>query len=253
MKYFFILLSVCMLFFETYAEENPKLKDAEAQFEAKNYQQAVLLYTELIDSKTIDDCSYIFFKRGFSYYYLANYKASKADFEIALKVSPANKDYNFIRGATYWMYGRIYSKLGKPSKAVKLLLKSKEYMQSSSLYSTLGYNEIKLKKYNDALEHLNSAIAADEKNAYAFNNRALVYLKLNQMDKAREDVEQSKVLDNKNPYAYKHSALIYIQLKEYDKACTELQKAKDLGYADYLGGHEADRNEVDDLIKKYCR
>ncbi|WP_018341665.1 tetratricopeptide repeat protein [Cytophaga aurantiaca] len=253
MKYFFALLFICASFFQTQAEENPKLTEAEAAFESKNFQNAIVLYTELIESKEISDCSYVFFKRGFSYYYLANYKAAKADFKTALKVSPENKNYNYIRGASYWTYGRIYSKLNKPSKAVKLLLKSKEYLQSSDLYSTLGYNEIKLKKYKDALAHLDIAISGDNKNAYAYNNRALVYIKLNQLDKAREDVEQSKLLNNRNPYVFKHSALIYIQLKKYDMACMELQKAKDLGYADFLGGHEADRNEVDHLMNTYCR
>ncbi len=108
---------------------------------------------------------------------LLNYDESKSNLQKALKIKKSNIDYNYIKGISYWLLGRIYSKANNKKKALSLFEKSATYIQESLLYSTIAFKQIQLKNYDKALESSNKAILTDNRNAYVSNNRALVCLK----------------------------------------------------------------------------
>lgn len=251
MKLQLIILISAILLNPTLGQNNKKINDADKAFNNRNYIRALVMYEDILKETDSKNYHYALYKKAYCNYYLTNYKEAVIDIKKALKIDTSNLDYNWIRGNSYWLYGRIYSKLDKKKKSLKYLYKAIKYIQPSSLYSTIGFKEIQIGQYEKALKNLNIAIQLDTTNAYAFNNRALVYLKLSDFEKARIDVNKSIQLDNRNPYAYKHSAMIYIELKEFEKACIELSTADELGYATF--GNESDSNEVESLINKYCK
>jgi tetratricopeptide (TPR) repeat protein len=234
----------------SFGQVSKYFNSAEKAFENKNYMYASNLYTTILKEKEVTNRHYIFYKRAFCFYILKNYKKAKSDIKKAWKIKRNDVQYNWVKGNSCWIYARINSKLDKKKKSLKYLKKASSYIQSSLLYSTIGFKEIQLKQYENALININRAIQLDKTNAYAFSNRALVYIKLSELDKARADIIKSIQLDASNPYVYKHSAMVYIKLKAFEKACLELNKAKDLGYIGF--GNESDSNDVENLIKEYC-
>lgn len=249
MKIVFTLLAICFSALVGFSQNSLVFDKAELAFKNGAYKNALELYYSISDSKHTYKKYYMHYKKAYCFYYLNKYNQAKEEIKEALKIKKDIVAYEWIKGSSYWLYGRTYSRLNKKRKALKYFYKANKFMNNSLLYSTIAFKEIQLGKYKRALKNLNQAIDMDLDNAYAYSNRALVYVKLEDYGNARKDVDKAIILDDKNSYAYKHSALIYIAKKEYGNACPDLYKAKELGYAQKK---EADSGEVDDLINLYC-
>lgn len=248
----FILINIFALS-STYGqnlETMVKLKNAQKAFTNEEYQEAVKLYSELVSTCKTSEIHYYYYGRANSYYKLTKYNESFEDLAQALKVKKSNNRYYWIKGNCYWMMARIHSKTKDPKQAYKNYKKALKYYRSSELYSSIAYAEIKLQKYEKAIENLEKAIELDENNAYAHNNIALAYLNLDMISKAQESVKRSIELNPENPYAFKHSAMINLKLEQLDNACADLQKAKELGYSTF--SNEADSEEVQEMIDLHC-
>lgn len=242
---FFGLLSTPCL-----AQPKAELAQAEILFDKNNFEEALPLYSELEQQKDHPMYHYICYKKAFCLYELIQYDEALTNVKQALQISKNQSRYKWIKGSSYWLEGRIYSKKEENKKALQSFYKAADYVPESRLYATIGYKEIQLKQYKKALVNLNKAIELDSKTAYAYSNRAWLYIHYGKLKEARTDITTAIRLDPNNPYAYKHRALIFIELKELDKACEDLHKAEQLGYYDF--GNEADKNEVGDLLLKYC-
>lgn len=234
----------------SYSQSPTKLSIAQTEFANKNYDKAIELYTQIIESPASEDKCDAFHRRAYCYYKQKKNANAKSDVKKSLKVKKRNKNYSKIKGSSYWLYSLIISREGTTPKSLKLLKKSSQYIQSSLLYSTIGFDEIYLGKYQDAIKSLNTSIQLNKNNAWAYSNRALAYLKLNEIELARIDVTKSIKLDNQNPFAYKHSALIYIAIGDNESACIELDKAAKLQTSFRMADHKLE--EIALLKKEYC-
>lgn len=250
MKTILFLLSTFIFLNVSQAQVTSSSQDAQALLDKGDYYGALKIYTEIVNYKAADNMFMIYYSRAFCYYKLTDYRSAKSDLKKALKIEPDNKKYNWVTGNSLWMYARIYSKLHNDKKSLGYFIQASKYVQDCGLYSTIGLKQIELKKYQEALTNLNHAIDLDNTDAYAYSNRALARLKLHDLENARIDINRSIELNSKNPYAFKHSAMIYLELKDYVHACEDLNKAKELKYAQF--GNEADANEVNELLYKYC-
>lgn len=234
-----------------FSQSSVEYSTAQAAFEKGNYAEASELFSEVIVFNGASERYEALYSRAYCYYKLENYTKAKADLKVALKIKPGHPNYKFIKGSSYWMYANIVATKGPSQKSLKLLKKASLYTQTSLLYSTIGFEEIYLKKYADAMQSLNTSIKLDDKNAYAYSNRALAYVKLNRLVEAKKDIERSIQLDAKNPYAYKHRALIFIALKDYEAACHDLDLASELEGSTTIAGNNLE--EVVQLQQKYCQ
>lgn len=234
----------------SYGQEISNLEKAQITFKKGDYNKAISLYTEIINSQDPEEKYVAHYGRAYCYYELKIYDNAEVDIVNALRIKKKNKDYNFIKGSSYWLYYLTERKHGITSKSLKFLRKATKYNQSSLLFSTKGYAECFLGKYKASLKSLKKAIQLDNNNAWAYNNRALVNLKLNNLDLARADVNKSIQIDDKNPYAYKNSALIYISLEDFDSACHEINIAEGLGLSKRMTGN--DLEELNKLRQKFC-
>lgn len=242
---FLIMISGALL-----SQQNEKLDKADKFFFNEEYQNALNEYIVIVDSLSNYQKHLVHYYISICYYNLLNYSDSKLEIKKALKVKKSNPQYKHIHEMCYWLLGRIYSKENDLKNSEKYLIKASKYSRNSLLYSTIAYEQNRQNKFKEAIENSNKAILLNEKNPYAYNNRAYSYLMLKDYQKARIDINKSYTLDSDNPYLYKHSALIYIALGEFNNACLELNIAKQKGYYEF--GNEVDRNEVNDLIDKYC-
>lgn len=233
------------------ASEEAIFSLADTLFKSGEYQRAIEQYSTIIEEGSSKKYYYALYQRAYSYFHLHDFKNALRDLESARTIRKEAIDFKWIMGNSYWIEARIYHIQNDIVKSSELLEKATEFKQDSLLFSTLGYCQILLQKYPEALQNLNKAISLDDKNAYAYSNRALLFLKLENLENAQLDIEQSIKIDNTNPYAYKHKGMIYLELKDSEKACEALNYAKELGYEEFRKG-EPDSQEVEELIKVNC-
>ena len=123
-------------------------------------------------------------------------------------------------------------------------------MESSILYSTIGFKEIYLGKFDDAIKSLDYSIKLDSSNSWAYSNKALALLKKGKLDLAKSNVNKSIKLDDKNPFAFKHRALLFIAENKIESACNDLSNANQLALTERMSDSKLEEIKV--LIKKYC-
>ncbi|KAK7373151.1 hypothetical protein VNO80_06549 [Phaseolus coccineus] len=83
---------------------------------------------------------------------------------------------------------------------------------------TLGNNAMQFKKYNDAIELYNCAIAVKENNAVYFCNRAAAYTQVNKYSEAILDCLRSIKIDANYSKAYSRLGLVYYAQGNYREA-----------------------------------
>lgn len=251
MKLFPILVFLFVGFNYCFAQTSNDLGLADIEFQKANYDGAIELYTKVIDSGESSDKFTAYYGRAQCFYQLKQDDSATSDVEEALKVKRGNENYAFIKGNSYWLYSLIVSRERSTMKSLELLQKASLYIPSSLLYSTIGFDQIYLEKYEDAVESLNTSILLDSTNAWAYSNRALANLKLNKVDLARKDVVKSIELDDQNPFVYKHSAMIYFVIGKKELACQDLVKAISLKPTGRMADHTYD--EIEKLREEYCK
>ena len=250
-KLIWITVSSCFFIYNfSFGQMTNIMDQANAASLSGNHNDAIQLYSKVIESKDAEHIYSAYYGRAYCYFDQKNYELSIKDIKKSLKVKKSNKNYNTIKGNSYWLYALSVKPNEPTSKSVKLLKKSSKYAPTSLLFSTIGFDEIYLGKYENALKSLNKSILIDVNNAWAFSNRALAYLKLNKLGLARKDVDKSIRMDDSNPFAYKHSALIYIAVKDLDSACSELEKAVILETSSRMADRKLD--EIVKLQNEYC-
>lgn len=239
------LISAC------FGQSPRTIYDGDVAMQAKDYAKAIEFYEKALTEGKSKHMYYVHYKKAFCHYSLNQNDQSEVHIKKALKIKKNYQQYNWITGNSIWLRARILSKSGDYMKSLEYLREATKYIQPSLLYSTIAFEEIVLKQYDSALENLNLAIELDGKNAYAFSNRALLFIYQKNYERARFDINKSISLDASNPYVFKHSAMLYIELNQLELACEELAKAEELDYASF--GNEFDANEVAELQEKHCK
>ena len=85
--------------------------------------------------------------------------------------------------------------------------------------------------------------------AYTLNNRGYAKLNINLYEGALEDINHSIELLPTNAFAYRNRAEVYIHQGDLTKACTDLAKAKELENPDMFGYGKT----IDELIQAHCK
>lgn len=216
----------------------------------RDYEKAKHLYGIIIDIGIEEYLYDAYLGRAQCNYFQKNNKDATSDVILALKATPDIFNYELHMGNSNWLYASIHSQENNIEKSLEYLKKAAQYIESSKLYSSIAYDEIDLKKYDDALISLGKAIKLNKNEPLAYSNRSLVYLNLGKLKKARADISKSIELFDVNPYAYKHSAMIYIAEGKIDEACRELSKADQLVMPKNI--HGSNNEEIQNLLKEHC-
>ncbi|XP_047149347.1 small glutamine-rich tetratricopeptide repeat-containing protein alpha isoform X2 [Vigna umbellata] len=91
-------------------------------------------------------------------------------------------------------------------------------MSLAESLKTLGNKAMQSKKYNDAIELYNCAVALNEKNAVYFCNRAAAYTQINKYSEAIQDCLRSIKIDPNYSKAYSRLGLVYYAQGNYRDA-----------------------------------
>ena len=102
-------------------------------------------------------------------------------------------------------------------------------------------------KYEEALQYFDKALQLEKEEPLTLNNRGFTRYKLNDLTGALEDINKSISLYPSNAFAYKNRALVYLAQENKAEACKDLNKAKELQFEKQFGP------EVNELLKKNCQ
>jgi len=87
----------------------------------------------------------------------------------------------------------------------------------------------RMKRYQDAIECLNKAIALSPRMAELYDNRGVAYVQLLQYDEAMKDYGKALELNPTFALVYANRAILYLKLNNHEKACTDAWTAYRLG------------------------
>lgn len=220
-----------------------------------------------------------------SYYYLSFIEINQSNFskgETYAQLALENSKNNNEKSNSYLMLGNSNSSLSNFNLAYEAYLKSIEYNPQNVLalnniipvldkinrsneklkyyklileadstkylfHINIGFDYLKKKQYQLALEEFDYVLKIDPLQGLALNNKAFALFKLGKLNDALALVNKAIHVDPNNSYAFRNKALILIKLKEIDKAYQNLEKAISLNFTKNYG------DEVEILIKKYCK
>ncbi|KOS05116.1 hypothetical protein AM493_02980 [Flavobacterium akiainvivens] len=136
--------------------------------------------------------------------------------------------------AGYNNLGFQYTQNGQYEKAIEAYNKNIDLIEK---HNTDNYD----------LQSGNKVLTGGKQKAPPLNNRGFAKYKLGDNKAALKDINASLEIDPKNAFAYKNRALVYIAAKKQKEACADLQKALELGFTKTYG------TEVEELIKEHCK
>ncbi len=142
----------------------------------------------------------------------------------------------------------IYFEQKNYIKALDVMYSS--FTIDSTNYTTLnnlGLALSALNRHEEAIYYLDKVLIEKPESAYSRSNKAYCLLKLGNPKQALKEINYSISIDNKNSYAYRNRALIYLDLNLVNEACMEIEHGLKLGFEMYYG------SELQKLKDKYCK
>jgi Flp pilus assembly protein TadD len=106
--------------------------------------------------------------------------------------------------------------------------------RQAEAYNNRGLAFYNLKLYQQAIEDFSQALRLNPHYAEALNNRGNAYYAMDQYEKAEADFNQSLQLKPKYSKAHLNRGLVYFQMQKMDQSCEDFSRACDLGECDGL-------------------
>lgn len=141
-----------------------------------------------------------------------------------------NADWN-ARALALWKNGR-YSDPGKAKSFWDRAIAANP--KQAEAYNNRGLAFYNLKRHQEAIKDFSQAIRMNPQSAAAYNNRGNAYYALGQYNKAKIDFDKSLQLKPKYAKAHLNRGLVYFQMQQMDQSCNDFRRACDLGDCDGL-------------------
>ncbi|MEJ2098954.1 MAG: tetratricopeptide repeat protein [Desulfobacterales bacterium] len=106
--------------------------------------------------------------------------------------------------------------------------------KNAEAYNNRGLALYNLKLYQQAIADFSQALRINPQYAEAFNNRGNAYYQMDQYEKAEADFNQSLQLKPRYSKAHLNRGLVYFQMQKLEKSCEDFRRACDLGECDGL-------------------
>jgi tetratricopeptide (TPR) repeat protein len=239
-----------------------------------NYQQALINFTQVIDSQDNLVGAAAYSNRCLVDLQLQNNPAAEADCTIAIKYNSDNLEANLNLGLAYYRQekyqraiavdreiiqrnqqeyrayynrGLAYSAIDNYQNAIAdyqmALIHSPDSDESKSLiYNDLALAHLASTNNEAARSNFSSAIALNNQNYHAYYNRGCLYHRQGKYQAAIDDFSQAIQFKPDFTQAYVHRGILYHQIGEMDTASNDLN----LALQQYL--HQGDREQYDSIV-----
>jgi Tetratricopeptide repeat len=149
-----------------------------------------------------------------------------------VKTAPPEKDVDWSAKAMELWKGVKYT---DPNQAKNYWDKAiAANPKQAEAYNNRGLAFYNLKLYQQAIEDFSQALRLNPQYAEALNNRGNTYYAMDQYEKAEADFNQSLQLKPKYSKAHLNRGLAYFQMQQLDQSCEDFRSACDLGECDGL-------------------
>ncbi|MCH2044505.1 MAG: tetratricopeptide repeat protein [Saprospiraceae bacterium] len=188
----------------------------------------------------------ILFDRGFCKKYKKDYAGAEKDFRRILE----EFDQNHLK--TLKHLGIVLNYAGRYEESVRYLSKAMILApEQAHLYVSLGFTYLSMQDYETARNIFDQGLElAPQKSttqALCYSNRSYCLLQLGSIKAAMKDANFAIQLLPNNAYAYRNRAHIYLHKKKIDKACVDIDTALSLGL------RENYKEELEHLQLKHCQ
>ncbi|MBF0353444.1 MAG: tetratricopeptide repeat protein [SAR324 cluster bacterium] len=188
--------------------------EANTQFSAKNYQEAINIYDRAID--LAPGLKELYRNRAMAYLAMGNYNKAIADFTKALDGNSGDSDSLQARAYAYLYSERYRQAIGDIDQ---LLQNQKENPYLYNLKSVAyAYND----QFPQALTDLNTALKLSSDPAFVFN-RGVTYMKVLNFEGALEDFSTYIKQRPSESKGLMFRANTYLALKSYPQALADLE------------------------------
>lgn len=250
----FLLVNIAIIFCLVACSRNSNnfVETGFDQYYKGNFSEAIDVFSEgiLLDNESKFEC---YLGRAFCYYELSDLDKAKMDLDSSLKVQADYKEPNWVLGKSHQLLGYIHSQKGNQELELAEYLEAEKYIgDDSELLTSIGLCKIEMEDVQSGISYLSKAIGLNKEDAFAYNNRAMGFIKLHEFNKAWRDLEKSKELNPDNPYLLKNYGLYYMADSQMDKACQFFKLALTDKY-DGLWWHIRDKNAVESMYREICQ
>ncbi len=229
MKIFILAILLFIIVNEVYS--SGKFEDANNAFFNRDYQKALNLYSELIQSGRKD--TDVFYRRGMTYLYLNIFDKALGDFSYVIERDKKNADAFNNRGLCHSYMGNLDMALADFDSAIKLEPKfAQAYINRGSAYVSKGEFGHAVKDFDRAAE-----LAPDNPEIYL--QRASLYYYLGDFAKSVENYDKTISLGLVNQKIYFNRGNAHFKSGDTSKAIADLTKVL-----------EYDPNDIEALINR---
>lgn len=189
---------------------------------SKNYKEAILLYTQIINIKP--DLYLAYHHRGNAYYLLDNYEAAIDDFRQIIHFNPHNL-LAYLLLSSAFIKKLDYQAALEQYKIAIILNNHLDKELDILIYIQCGWIFNKIGNYEEAIENFNEAINCNNNDPQIYNMRGRSYYELSKYEDAFSDFTQAIELDSDYVEAYSNRSAVSYRLKNYRKALQDSNKA----------------------------
>lgn len=247
MKLYLPILLFFLIISTNQAQNNINFQQAEKQFQAHNYKNAIALYEKALSDEPKN--SYISGQIAFAYLFLEQYEQAKINFQEAIIKDSTIADYFNGLGLAKAYLGDVEGAASDFTEAIKLDPKfSQPYLNRGSAYSAMNKIDsaivdlksaekldnknpeinfqlarllYKKKKYDESIENYNTAEKKGLKSDDLYLSRASVYYKMKNYEQAINDYTTLLKINPKNTDALNNRAVLYDEIGKKDLAETD--------------------------------
>lgn len=210
-------------------------------YEMKRYEESIHIYTIGIelekDSIKLKD---LYLHRGNSFYLMGKQRKAEKDYKKANQYSPNDDALKLSM-----CQGLIDKKNFK--EALDLLKSVSDSNELPHAYNNIGFCYQKMELHDSAISYFDKTLHMLPNHDIALSNKSYSLYKINKVSEALKAANKSIGINGNNAYAYRNRAIIYLFKGDENKACHDLHKAQMLKFELSYG------NECKKLIKKHCK
>lgn len=142
----------------------------------------------------------------------------------------------------------ICDEVGKPEETLGYLYRLLKLDSTAvSAYVNIGFKMQLMENHAEAIRYFNKALTLQPDEPLSLNNRGYSKLKTGDLDGALKDINQSILLYPANAYAFRNRALVYLAKKNSKMACADIDEGLRLGFTERFG------DELKDLKWNTCK